>query len=179
MMLAGYDNEHSGNCYRMYNPVTSRVVITQDVIWVGMMFYTRLPHKLDHKSMPVGLVPISKNPRKIEDESMQTLEVITRIVPVSDKRGTKRQMPSGQLTGQDLVMQLGKSLECTTRQPDRLSSGLTWQQLRTRMMIPRTTIVLGIDENEERVFEDICNKFIKLVNVRGGIGGGFSNTQEL
>jgi hypothetical protein len=56
MMFVGYDNEHSGNCYRMYSPVTSRVVITQDVIWLGRTFYTRLPHKLDHKSMPVVLV---------------------------------------------------------------------------------------------------------------------------
>ncbi len=109
MMLVGYDNEHNGNCYRMYNPVTSRVVITQDVIWFGRVFYTRLPHKLDHKSMPVVLVPISMNTHNIEDKSMQTLEVITRIVPASDKRGgstidcQKRQMPNGQLTGQDPV----------------------------------------------------------------------------
>ncbi len=39
--------------------------------------------------------------------------------------------------------------------------------------------VLGIDENKERVFEDSCNKFIKFVNDGAGIGGGFSNTQEL
>jgi hypothetical protein len=30
MMFVGYDNYHSGNCYKMYNPVTSRVVITRD-----------------------------------------------------------------------------------------------------------------------------------------------------
>jgi hypothetical protein len=28
LMFVGYDNEHNGNCYRLYNPVTSRVVIT-------------------------------------------------------------------------------------------------------------------------------------------------------
>jgi hypothetical protein len=67
MMFVGYDIEHSGNCYRMYNPVTSRVVITRDVIWLGRMFYTRLPHKLDHNSMPVVLIPISMNACKIED----------------------------------------------------------------------------------------------------------------
>ena len=87
MMFVGYVNEHRGNCYRMHNPVTSRVVITRDVIWLGRMFYTRLPHKLDHKSMPAVLVPISMNACKIEDESMQMLEVITRIVPASDEMG--------------------------------------------------------------------------------------------
>jgi hypothetical protein len=39
--------------------------------------------------------------------------------------------------------------------------------------------VLGIDENKERVFEDSRNKFIKVVNIGAGIGGGFSDTQEL
>jgi hypothetical protein len=57
MMFARYANEHNGNCYRMYNMVTSRVVITRYVIWLGRMFYTRLPHKLDHKSMPVVFGP--------------------------------------------------------------------------------------------------------------------------
>jgi hypothetical protein len=87
MMFVGYNNKHSGNCYRMYNPVTSRVVITQDVILPGRMFYTRLAHKLDHKPLPVVLVPISMNACKIKGKTEQTLEVITRIVPVSDKRG--------------------------------------------------------------------------------------------
>jgi hypothetical protein len=87
MVFVGYDNEYSGNCNRMYNPGTSRVVIARDVIWLGRMFYTRLPNKLDHKSMPVVLVPISMNACEIKDESTQMLEVITKIVPASDERG--------------------------------------------------------------------------------------------
>jgi hypothetical protein len=87
MMFVGYNNEHSGNCYRMYNPVTSRVVITQDVIWLGRIFCTRLAHKLDHKLLPVVLVPISMNAHEVQDKTEQRLEVITRIVPVSDERG--------------------------------------------------------------------------------------------
>jgi hypothetical protein len=39
MMFVGYDNYHIGNCYHMYNPVTSRAVITRDAIWLGRMFY--------------------------------------------------------------------------------------------------------------------------------------------
>jgi hypothetical protein len=29
MVFVGYADEHAGNCYRMYNPVTSRVNVTQ------------------------------------------------------------------------------------------------------------------------------------------------------
>jgi hypothetical protein len=32
MLFVGYADEHAGNCYRMYNPVTSRVSVTQEVI---------------------------------------------------------------------------------------------------------------------------------------------------
>jgi hypothetical protein len=37
----------------------------------------------------------------------------------------------------------------------------------------------GIKEDEEKVLEDSHNELIKFVNLGTGIGGGFSNTQEL
>jgi hypothetical protein len=185
MIFIGYDNEHSGNCYRMYNPVTSRVVITQDVIWLGSMFYIRLPHKLEHKSMPVGLVPISMNAHEIKDESTQMLEVIT-IVPASDERGgatidlsekanakwATYRTRSGCMTGHKSGM-----YNLTTRQT------LKWTDMVTLVDKDNDSEnhynVLGINENKERVFKDSCNKFIKLVKVRAGIWGGFSNAQGL
>ncbi len=41
MMFVGEDDYHSGNRYRIYNPVTSRVVITCDAIWLRRMYYMR------------------------------------------------------------------------------------------------------------------------------------------
>ncbi len=89
MIFVRYDNYHSGNCHRMYNPVTSRVVITCDAIWLGRMYYTRqVSHNLD-KKMPVVSVPINMNECKVEDDS-EPLEVATRTTaPVSEeKEGT-------------------------------------------------------------------------------------------
>ncbi len=40
MLFVGYADEHAGNCYRMYNPVTSKVNVTRDVIWSGCMYFT-------------------------------------------------------------------------------------------------------------------------------------------
>ena len=40
MVFVGYADEHTGNCYRMYNPVTSGVNVTRDVIWLGRMYFT-------------------------------------------------------------------------------------------------------------------------------------------
>ncbi len=61
MMFVGYNNYHSGNCYHMYNLVTSRVVITRNAVWLGRMYYPRqASHNLD-KRMPIVSVPINMN----------------------------------------------------------------------------------------------------------------------
>ena len=39
MVFVGYADEHAGNCYRMYNLVTSRVSVTRDIIWLGRMYF--------------------------------------------------------------------------------------------------------------------------------------------
>jgi hypothetical protein len=39
--------------------------------------------------------------------------------------------------------------------------------------------VLGVDKDEEKVFEDNHNELIEYIILGAGIGGGFSNTQEL
>ena len=39
MVFVGHADEHAGNCYRMYNLMTSRVNVTQDVIWLGHMSF--------------------------------------------------------------------------------------------------------------------------------------------
>jgi hypothetical protein len=90
MMFVGNDNYHSGNSYSMYNPVTSRVVITHDASWLGRMYYTRhVSHNLD-KKMPVVSVLINMNERKAKDNS-EPLKVVTcKTAPVSKKKeGTK------------------------------------------------------------------------------------------
>ena len=35
MLFMGYADGQAGNCCRMYNPVTSQVCETQDIIWCG------------------------------------------------------------------------------------------------------------------------------------------------
>jgi hypothetical protein len=85
MMFIGYDNYHSGNCYRMYNPVTSRVVITPDAIWLGRMYYPRqASHNLD-KQMPVVSVPINMNELEVENNT-ETIVVVKRTNATSLQR---------------------------------------------------------------------------------------------
>ena len=39
MVFVGYANNHSHDCYRMYNPNTKKVSETRDVVWLHRMFY--------------------------------------------------------------------------------------------------------------------------------------------
>ncbi len=39
-LFVGYADGHAGNCYRMYNPMTSQVCESRDIIWCGQMYFT-------------------------------------------------------------------------------------------------------------------------------------------
>jgi hypothetical protein len=40
-MLVGYSFDHTADCYEMWDPATSRVHQTRDVIWLNQMYYNR------------------------------------------------------------------------------------------------------------------------------------------
>jgi hypothetical protein len=40
-VMIGYANQHSGDTYRMYDPVTRNIYESRDVQWLGRMFWTK------------------------------------------------------------------------------------------------------------------------------------------
>ena len=42
MMMVGYDDNHEGNCYQMFNPLKNSIVESRDVTWLRRMYYPRL-----------------------------------------------------------------------------------------------------------------------------------------
>jgi hypothetical protein len=70
----------------MYNPVTSRAVISCDAIWLGRLYYIRqVSHSLD-KKMPVVSVPTNMNEFKVKD-NLESLEVVTcTSAPATEER---------------------------------------------------------------------------------------------
>ena len=86
MMFVGYNNYHSGNYYRMYNPVTSRVVITRNAIWLGRMYYPRQASHNLYNQMPIVSVPINMNELEVENDT-ETIVVVKRTnAPASKER---------------------------------------------------------------------------------------------
>jgi hypothetical protein len=77
MMFMGYSSAHAGNCYRMYNSVTSQVSETQDIIWLGRMYFTSENCKKT-KMLPVIAVSITND---ASNKDMSVTEVIKITLP--------------------------------------------------------------------------------------------------
>jgi len=82
MLFVGYADEHAGNCYRMYNLLTSRVSVTQDIIWSGRMYFTN-ENCEKTKVLPVIAVPITND---VTNENLLVTEVMKIVFPNSLER---------------------------------------------------------------------------------------------
>lgn len=40
-MFVGYADDHAGDCYRMYNPKTRKIMETRDITWLNRMYYEK------------------------------------------------------------------------------------------------------------------------------------------
>ena len=79
MVFVGYADEHTGNCYRMYNPVTSKVNVICDIIWSRRMYFTNENCKKT-KLLPVIAVPITND---VTNEDLLVEEVMMIVLPNS------------------------------------------------------------------------------------------------
>jgi hypothetical protein len=162
MMFVGYNNYHSGNCYRMYNPVTSRVVITLDAIWLGRMYYMKqVSHNL-YKKMPIVLVPINMNESEVKDD-LESLKVVMRTTaPTTEEReGTMNLSSEKSSNWVTTKTRLGREVrrKSGTYNP---ATGTTVKLINRVAAVnindPKNYYnVLGVHEDEEKVLEDSHN----------------------
>jgi hypothetical protein len=74
MLFVGYADGHTGNCFRMYNPVTSQVYEMRDIIGCRHMYFTS--ENCDKtKLLPVIAIPITND---VSKEDLAVTEV-TRL----------------------------------------------------------------------------------------------------
>jgi hypothetical protein len=106
MMFVGYSESQAESVFKMYSPDTSRIVQTQDMIWMGGMFHTRRNADITQQ-LPIVTVPISIHDAT-NDAEIQKLEMAA--FPVSEERGGKailqRQHRSPLYQRQDMVTHL-------------------------------------------------------------------------
>jgi hypothetical protein len=57
-MFVGYSLDHTADCYEMWNPATSRVHQTRDVIWLNRMYYNRVEPAVNNIIIEPEMEPI-------------------------------------------------------------------------------------------------------------------------
>jgi hypothetical protein len=85
MMFVGYSEDHAENVFRMFNPETSMIAQSCNVIWLGRIFPTRQDAD-PTQQLPIVTVPISIHDASVDAE-IQMLEVAT--FPLSEERGVE------------------------------------------------------------------------------------------
>ena len=64
-MFVGYSLTHPTKCYRMYDPKTHRVHVSQDIVWLHRMYYQKNPKEMGTDQITVAIG--TKNPRVSPD----------------------------------------------------------------------------------------------------------------
>jgi hypothetical protein len=90
IIFVGYSENHAESVFQMYSHETSRIVQTQDVIWMGRIFHTRRNNE-STQQLPIVTVPISIHDA-FDDMEIQKLEVAT--FPLSEENGVENNSSS-------------------------------------------------------------------------------------
>ncbi len=85
MMFIGYNQENPENCFRIFNPESSRVTLTRDIIWLGQMYYPRRNEKVT-QLLPIVAVLISQYLTDVEEENTAGIKIITEGPLISKER---------------------------------------------------------------------------------------------
>ena len=64
-LFVGYSLTHTSGCYRMYDPKTHRVCISQDVLWLHHMFYQKTHTVEELKTDSISVGNWSRNPQGV------------------------------------------------------------------------------------------------------------------
>jgi hypothetical protein len=162
-MFLGYDSNHEGDCYRMWNPNTKKITETCDVVFLKRMFF-ETPTK-----------PVRKK-QGTDNEDLDSFQqnkrggtIYVNFITVDDNAATVESMASS-VPGIPVVNNnLGQSkYGCMYR--------------RKMHYDPATGHTIGAEAtalaNYYQCLEDTDGK-MEFTNVGAGIGGGFENTMEL
>jgi hypothetical protein len=199
-MFVGYSLKHEGNCFRMWDPVTKRVHVTRDVLWLRRMFYPRGPELGPEEAvMPSVCLPIDdgaeagKSDEPVSasagNDPLGTLlgdeeEASLQETQEADDPATREHQAAAETADEETEQQLetGEQLdeEETRReatQQVRTSSG------RTVRAPSRLIAEIGaLSREEERLYEAfdaLGFEKAEIACVGAGIGGGFQDTSEL
>ena len=199
MMMVGYANNHTGDCYRMYNDATGRVHETRDVRWLDRMFFSK-EGKMDMKFNDTeDIISNDEVDSVSEEENDENKSNASNSQQESQQSGTQN---SNNNQSRSNRSQEGSIINNNARTRSQTSQGRTRYGRVSKPGPVFTYDTLGetgtftTDEIEyydalckvntfaddncaSQAGSDITNSLFEVAGVGAGTGTEFTNTEEL
>lgn len=165
-MFVGYALEHSGDCYRMWDPETNGIHESRDVIWLKRMYFK--PTVTPAIETPAEIIFDEETPTAVEaGEGTRNEEQDTVDTPTDNKQGGGN--AAANTTGNATTMVTTRSGRVVRPNPRYDGSALNYE--------------IKLTEAEQAYFQAMQQYPeeypFEVALVGAGIGGGFTNTNEL
>jgi hypothetical protein len=163
MMFVGYPGrEHDS--YRMWNPLTNRVVVTRDVIWLKRMFFERNIAPLLDEEASDDEDAMDDDASEDEEEAVPTADAEDATDDVSESVAEET------VNRVTTVTRSGRTIQ----PPARLIQEMSATQTRYLAQM------FELDNIEVANMELTCSDDnVEFLLVGAGVGGGFTHTSEL
>jgi hypothetical protein len=194
-MMVGYATDHEGDCYIMWNPETSGVYTTRDIMWLNRFFYTK-PIEDDDTDDFFQIVATDK----VDDAAKGESDAIADNVPaasrtvrfeeqrVEDERGERRstrtrynkdRYEAGTSGMEPYVVRNDEKddgSEANDEEDDGQEEEVEDEEAELSAMMPEVEI--NLTPAEEKFYEGM-RELNEVGLVGAGVGGGFTHTSEL
>ena len=184
-MFVGYPDDHAGDCYRMYDPKTSRILTTRDVRWIGKYYYGHDKIKKEVKvEADSGLEEAVPDDTDDKDAIQQTNQVAA-MNDDSDDDSSVESQPQANMANATRAATRSADGSVTTRsgrtvRPPRLLMN-EMANVFTEAELKYYNAMQEINEFEGTEVAAVAGSQVlrNIACVGAGIGGGFENTAEL
>lgn len=168
-MFVGYALDHAGDCYRMWDPKTGRIHVTRDIIWLKRMFFK--PEVTPMLDSGVVIEFDREHDTNVEAGEGTTTDVVepsTDTTENVEENVDENTLPTSENNSTMAVTRSGRTI-----QPPR------------RLIEEMGAVSYEVELSDaEKAYYDAMKTYpeeypCELSLVGAGIGGGFTNTNEL
>jgi hypothetical protein len=163
-MFVGYAADHAGDCYRMWDPKTSRVHATRDIIWLKRSFYPKPAVALE-VAVPENVTETDPASEAGESEAINPTTGESGVTEVDEVDDSDKN--EVQKTG--MTTRSGRAVGMPVRLIQEIGA------------VAAEHYEIGLTEAERSYYQAMAENEAgnEVAAVGAGLGGGFENTSEL
>jgi len=167
----GYSLDHAGDTYCMWNPKTKGLHNTRDVVWLKRMYYTKQPPTYD-----VVIEPVEPRENEVGEGTGDDAQPST----IENEQENTMVVPN-----ENTVQSSNESVNEGSNERNNIPLTRSGRVIKPpRWLIDYETNAVAkyeakLTDAEERYYEAMKSYQMEYNLVGAGLGGGFSNTNEL